>query len=117
MKETIKEELVEYILDMINDNVLNNDNKDEWHFHCFNEDYYIIYHYNAVQWLKKHDLDVFEAISIVKEYEVDNFGEMTTDINPESIVNMLAYIYSEELINSFDANNVKELKEELINLI
>jgi len=38
---------------------------------------------------------------------------MNTDIDPESIVNMLAYIYGEELLNSIDAENIEELKNRL----
>lgn len=117
MKTSIKTELTNYIIDLINDEVLTNENREEWHFHAFNEDYYIVYHAAAIEWLKTHDLDAFEAIEIVKEYEEDNFGEMNTDINPESIVNMLAYIYGEEIIYSIDAETVEELKESLTELI
>mgnify|MGYP003134988639 CR=1 FL=1 len=113
MKTSIKEELSAHILDLIDDNVLTNENKDEWHFYAFNEEYYIIYHSKALEWLKRHDITAFEAIETVREYEVDNFGEMTTDIDPESIVNMLAYIYGEELLNSNDAENIEELKTNL----
>jgi hypothetical protein len=113
MKTSIKKELSAHIIDKINDGVIDNTNKDDWHFYCFNEDYYIIYHSVALEWLKSHDIDAFEAIEIVREYEVDNFGEMNTDIDPESIVNMLAYIYGEELLNSIDAENIEELKNRL----
>lgn len=100
-----------------NDGILTDENRDEWHFYCFNEDYYIVYHHRALEWLKSHGLDTFEAIDTVKEYETDNFGEFTTDINPEKIVNMLAYIYGEELFSSLDAETVEELKEELEELL
>ena len=113
MKASIKKELSAHIIDLINDNVLTNENKDEWHFYAFNEEYYITYHSKALEWLKRHDITAFEAIEIVREYEVDNFGEMNTDIDPESIVNMLAYIYGEELLNSIDAENIEELKNRL----
>jgi hypothetical protein len=113
MKTSIRVELAAHILDRINDGVIDNDNRDDWHFHCFNEDFYIVYHSAAKEWLKQHDLDTFEAIEIVREYEMDNFGEMNTAINPEAIVNMLAYIYGEELIYSVDADTIKELKEEM----
>jgi len=113
MRTSIRVELEAHIIDRINDGVLTNDNKDEWHFHCFNEDHYIIYYSVAVDWLKTHNIDTFEAIETVREYEMDNFGEMNTEINPESIVNMLAYIYGEELIHSYDAETVEELKEEI----
>ena len=115
MRASIKTELLNHILDRINDRVLTTENRDDWHFHCFNEDYYIYFHSVALEWLKKHELDAFEAIEIVKYYETDHFGEFTTNINSESIVNMLAYIYGEELINSFDADSVEELKEGITN--
>ena len=114
MKYTVKKELISHIIDKINDGILTNENKDEWHFYCFNEDYYIIGYYNASKWLKKHDIGEFEAAGICQEYEIDNFGENYTIYdNSEKAVNMLAYIYGEELLYSLDANNIKELKREL----
>jgi len=113
MKTSIKEELIGHIEDKINDGILTNDNKDEWHYYCFNEDYYIIGYYQASEWLKRHRIGEFEAVEIVKNYELEHFGEFTTDINSESIVNMLAYIYGEELIYSLNAETVFQLKNEL----
>jgi len=99
MRTTIKNELTDYINDLINDGVLTNDNKDDWHFHAFNEDYYIIGYYNASEWLKRHNIDSFEAIQICNQYEIDNFGETSNKYdNSESVVNMLVYIYGEQLI-------------------
>lgn len=99
MKTSIKNELLSHIEDLKQDGVLTTENKDEWHFHAFNEDYYIIGYYEASQWLKKHNLDTFEAISICQQYEKDNFGECHTIYdNSEKVVNMLVYIYGEELI-------------------
>ena len=115
MKTSIRKELTEHILDCINDRVVNDDNIEETHFYCFNEDHYIVYHSNALEWLKTHNLDAFEAIEIVRDYETDHFGEFTTSIRPESIVNMLAYIYGEEIIYSLNFDNVSELKEQLEN--
>jgi len=103
MRTTIKNELTDYINDLINDGVLNEENKDDWHFHAFNEDYYIIGYYNASEWLKRHNIDSFEAIQICNQYEIDNFGETSNKYdNSESVVNMLAYIYGEELINELE---------------
>lgn len=113
MKTSIKKELAQHILDSINDGIIDNNNRDDWHFHLFNEDYYIIGYYQASEWLKTHDLDAFEAIDIVKDYEIDNFGEFTTKTNSESIVNMLAYIFGEELLNNLDAETIEDLTEEL----
>jgi hypothetical protein len=115
MNTTIKTELQKHILDCINDGTLTNENQDEWHYYAFNLDYYIVYHSRAIEWLKTHSLDTFEAIDIVREYEINHFGEFTTDINPESIVNMLAYIYGEEILNSYDAETVEELKAQIEN--
>jgi hypothetical protein len=121
MRTSIKKELAQHVIDKINDGVIDNTNRDDWHHHCFNEDYYIVYHAVALGWLKEHDLDAFEAIETVREYEMYNFGLMTTEINPERIVNMLAYIYGEELLYSTDAmaneGTVEELEEELKQLI
>jgi len=111
MKYSIREELESYLIDLINDNVLTDDNFEDWHQYAFNEDYYIIGYYNASKWLKKHGLGEFEAIDIVKEYEIYNFGEFTTEINSESITNMLIYIYGEDLINEFDGDTIEEFKE------
>ena len=36
MRTSIKEELTNYIKDLKNDNVLTNDNKEDWHYLAFN---------------------------------------------------------------------------------
>ena len=98
MKKSIKKELKNYINDLKKDKVLTSSNRDDWHYLAFNQDYYIIGYYNASQWLKRHDLEIEEAISICQEYEIDNFGECLIYNNSENVVNMLVYIYGEELI-------------------
>ena len=76
--ETIKTELKEHL----NDYILNSfewsdivEDAHELHFQAFNQDYYIIGYYQAEQWLKKHDISVFEGIEFVQNYERDNFGD------------------------------------------
>jgi len=94
---TIKTELRNYIKENIN----NYDSNDEdLHFHLFNEDYYIIGYYQCEQWLKKHNISVFEGIEFVQDYERDNFGNdaVRTYDNAETLVNMIVYIVGEELI-------------------
>ena len=114
MRTTIKNELVQSILDKVNDGILTNENKDDWHFYAFNEDYYIIGYYNASEWLKRHNIDIFEAIQECNQYEIDNFGTTTNKYdNSESVVNMLAFIYGGEIINNLDAQNIDELVNEL----
>ena len=98
MNYSVKEELIDYIKDLINDQVLTEENRDDWHFHAFNEDYYIIGYYQCSQWLKKHGIGEFEAAGICQEYEIDNFGESKVYDNSEITVNMLVYIYGEEIL-------------------
>lgn len=69
----------------------------ELHNRLFNEDYYIIGTYQAEQELAEYG--TFKAIDEVKQYEQDNFGEFNTEVNPEAILNMLAYIKGEEALN------------------
>jgi len=86
----------------------------ELHSKLFNEDYFIIGYYQANCFIKDNFDNAFDIISIVKDYEVDNFGEFNTDINSESIVNMFAYIVGEELIYSLDEDmNIKEVLKQL----
>ena len=75
----------------------------------FNTDYYIIGTYHAEQWLKKHSISGFEALSFIGRWEFDNFGEkdiskyMTDyDFDFEKIVNMITYIIGEELLYSME---------------
>jgi hypothetical protein len=75
------------------------DNKDDLHHHCFNTDYYIIGTYKAKKWLGDQ---VFEVIEIIKEYENDHFGEVSTDFSdPEKVVNMYVYIVGEQFVYDY----------------
>jgi hypothetical protein len=66
------------------------------HNEIFNTDYYVAYYSEANKWLGDH---AFEIIGIVKEYEEDNFGEVTTDLSDSTkVVNMYVYIVGEDLI-------------------
>lgn len=101
MTNSIKKEINEHIQDYILDNDLIEQDlgcMNELHHDIFNTDYYIIGYYNANEWLKKHDVCTFEAIDYVQQYEKNIFGETNTDINSESIVNMIAYIVGEEIL-------------------
>ena len=85
----LEEDSKEALLDMVKDGDLHNE--------IFNTDYYIIGTYEAKQWLGDQ---AFDIIGIIKEYEEDNFGEVTTELdNPEKVVNMYVYIVGEDLIN------------------
>lgn len=113
MKNSIRVELESHILDKINEGIIDNTNRDEWHFYCFNEDYYMIGYYNCSQWLKNHNIGELEGANICIYYEEDNFGESKKYDNTESIVNMLAYIYGEEILSYINADTIEELKEKL----
>ena len=100
------------ILDAINDERINDDNIEDLHHEVFNTDYFIIGYCEASKWINENFEDAFNAISIVEGYELDSFGEFSTEINSEAIANMLSYICGEEVIGdlgSFDT--VEELKE------
>ena len=124
MRESIRKEFEQKAIDYVNDGVLTNDNKEEWHFYLFNEDYYLIGNRRAENWLTLHDVSPFKAMGIVKDYQEDNYGETDEDFaseftrmhntleqkafgmflktieldysSPESVVNMLAYVLGEE---------------------
>ena len=96
-EQEIKDHFYDYIEEQ--DKEWITDNKDDLHYHCFNTDYYIIGTYKAKEWLSDH---VFEVIEIIKEYENDNFGEVSTDFSdPEKVVNMYAYIVGETIVNDY----------------
>ena len=76
----------------------------------FNSDYYIIGTYKAAKALEtykndktldgyKTDLDgVFGAVELVKQYDLDQFGEVLTPLDdPEKLANIVEYIRGENL--------------------
>ena len=106
MNNSIRKELLTHIIECIEDRQLTD--MDELHYHCFNEDYYIIGYYKASEWLKQHDVDAFEAIGRVIEWEYEAMGETTLkaeDINSENIVNKYIYALGEELLNEFNLDD------------
>jgi len=113
MNYTIREELSEHIVYMINDGILTEDNKNDWHYLAFNEDYYIIGYYHSSEWLKKHEIGELEGAAICAQYEKDNFGESHSIYdNTEKVANMLAYIYGEELLCDIDySGDLEEVKQ------
>jgi len=101
ISSTTRQELEQVIIDALNDGY--NGDVSELHFRCFNEDYFIIGHYQAEEWLKAN-YGIFAAIEKIKDYEQDNFGEVSTDLSSaENVVNMLVYILGEELLGEIDA--------------
>lgn len=69
------------------------------HNELFNQDYFIIGYAKAEQFLAECEEGTFGAIRKIKDYELDNFGEIYTDLsNSEKVANMYAYIRGEELL-------------------
>ncbi len=103
--DEIKEYFYDWLKDQSNDWI--QENLDDLHHHCFNTDYYIIGTYQATQWL---GTEAFNIINIIKEYEQDNFGQVTTDLSapPEKVVNMYVYIIGEQIVSEY-TNNLEQV--------
>ena len=96
-KEEIEDTFYDFIDEQDKDWI--EENRDDLHHHAFNTDYYIIGTYRATQWLGDQ---VFNVIQFIKEYEENNFGEISTDFsNAENVVNMYAYIIGEEIVSDY----------------
>jgi len=103
--ELLKQDVKDYLIQQLNDDVgLDNDINDLHHY-LINEDYFLIGYSNCRKWLEKES--VFEAIEKIREYEQFNFGEVSTDFsNEEQTANMLAYVLADEILNE---NNTYQL--------
>ena len=94
MKQSIREELLSHIEDC------KNDFEKVTHFNMFVEDYYLIGYHNCNEWIRKHNIDVFEAINICNDFEIYNYGEVVNNFdNSEKLVNVLVYWCGLELCN------------------
>jgi len=101
----LKEDVKEYIIQQLNDDVGLDQNINDLHHYLLNQDYFIIGYWKAEQWLKKDS--IFNAIEKIKDYEQSNFGEVSTDLsNSENVANMLAYILGEEILFNNDTYNL-----------
>lgn len=92
--------------------------------YLFNEDYAFIFDNVAEE--ATDSVNVWSAIRLVRQYELDNFGETYTEIEPCKIANMLVYIYGEFLLNQVEhltseswdreltEEDVEQVKEELM---
>ena len=101
----LKQDVRDYIIDQLSSDVGLDQHISDLHHYLLNEDYFIIGYYKAEQWLKKDS--IFNAIEKIKDYEQDNFGQVTTDLSSsESVANMLAYILGEEILFNNDTYNL-----------
>ena len=104
---TQKQDVKDYIIDQLNDDVGLDQHISDLHHYLLNEDYFIIGSWRADQWLKKDDSSVFEAIETIREYEQSNFGEVSTDLSSsENVANMLDYIFGEQILYNNDTYNL-----------
>jgi len=90
-------ELLNHALDTL-DNV---DSMEDFHYHCFNEDDYIIGYYEAGKWIDKHFNDSFSAISELITIKEEVFGKTTSsafDVTAETVANGLAYFAGETVL-------------------
>ena len=100
---TQKQDVKNYIIQQLNDDVGLDQHISDLHHYLLNEDYFIIGYYQAEQWLKKDNGSIFEAIETIREYEQSNFGQVSTDLSSsENVANMLAYILGEEILYNND---------------
>ena len=90
----------------------------------FNNDYYLIGHYAAEQWILQNFDSVFSAIDLIVDYEMNEYGQLYTDLkSAESVCNMLVYIAGHELLCTiqcfnnqyFDTRLNEESREAIIN--
>ena len=81
------------------------------HNYLFNEDYAFIYDNEAEEAV--NSVNVWSAIRLVRKYELDNFGETYTEIEPCKIANMLTYIYGEFLLAQVEHLQGEALDREL----
>jgi len=93
--EPMQQAVLDHALSNLEDCGLDKDGA-ELHNTLFNEDYFIIGHYRAQQFLGDQ---AFRAITYVQDYENDNFGQVSTEITDEKIANMFAYIAGEEILS------------------
>ena len=101
--EKLIEDVRDYVLDQLNDEVGLEDYGCDLHHNLLNMNYFIIGTYKAKQWLGDN---TFNAIEKIREYEQENFGKVSTKFNePESVANMLAYVLGEEILQESDHLN------------
>ena len=102
-----KEDVKDYIIQQLNEDVGLDQHISDLHHYLLNEDYFIIGYYQAEQWLKKDNGSIFEAIETIREYEQSNFGQVSTDLSSsENVANMLAYILGEEILFNNNTYNL-----------
>ena len=103
--QELKQDVKNYIIDQLNDDVGLDQHISDLHHYLLNQDYFIIGSWRAEQWLQKDS--IFNAIETIKDYEQSSFGKVTTDLSSsESVANMLAFILWEQILYNNDTYNL-----------
>ena len=83
---------------------------DDLHNEVFNTEDFISDRNQAIEFLGNKTFDILDY---VRTYEIDNFGELNTDIsNPIRLLNMYAYIIGEEIVEDYFEKRNRHLKIE-----
>lgn len=110
MRKSVKQELMEYGVARLIDLQLEEReliDEIEIHHKLFNEDYYIIGYYECGEWLKQHQIDIFDGITWVNDQEAQHFGEPHSKIeDSEKLVNLIVYFVGYDIIDEI----IKEYK-------
>lgn len=89
------------------------------HNHIFNSEEIFIHGNEAEE--ACDSVGTWSAIRLVSTYKKDNFGEVSSEIEPCKVANMLVYIYGEYLLNQVERLQgdkwCEELTEEDLNII
>ena len=109
--DLIFEKVCEILDERLNDDAVGQYGCD-LHNYLFNEDYVFIHESEAEGAVDS--VNVWSAIRLVHTYEKDNFGEISTEIGPCKIANMLVYIYGEFLLQQVEHLQDEEWDELLL---
>ena len=97
--------------DFLSSDPLNKDmDDDDLHNEVFNTEDFISDRNQAIEFLGNKTFDILDY---VRTYEIDNFGELNTDIsNPIRLLNMYVYIIGEEVVEDYFEKRNQHLRSE-----
>jgi hypothetical protein len=118
MKNSIKEELVNYLMELTYKRVLNDGNRRDWYYYAFQEEDYIKDPSQADKWLKRHDLNPLEAVYEVQKFEIEKYGQYTATFSDSAcLVNYLVEFYGESLLKEVSAFTNEQLYNKLQDML
>ena len=111
VKDSIKKQLQNHLKKLISNGTLTQDNKDYWHTLAFNQDF-IEGSYQAKKWLRKHNVDVFDAIHYVDNRQIAECGKSFLSLSGGTIVT--AFTLANWLVYYIGKDLLSEEKDELL---